>query len=71
MAQEKVAGSSPVGHPPAIAAKLVHRNRRVVAVNGNRGFLMSCQELDTAVRVKTRFVTVVWENRQYGSLVWK
>jgi acetolactate synthase I/II/III large subunit len=67
----KVAGSSPVGHPPAIAAKLVHRNRKIIAVNGDGGFLMNCQELETAVRLKTSFVTVVWENRQYGSIVWK
>jgi acetolactate synthase-1/2/3 large subunit len=57
--------------PAAIAAKLVHPNRRVVAVNGDGGFLMNCQELETAVRLKTPFVTVVWENRQYGSIVWK
>jgi acetolactate synthase-1/2/3 large subunit len=57
--------------PAAIAAKLVHPNRKVVAVNGDGGFLMNCQELETAVRLKTPFVTVVWENRQYGSIVWK
>ena len=32
---------------------------------------MNCQELETAIRLKTPFVTVVWENRQYGSIVWK
>jgi acetolactate synthase I/II/III large subunit len=57
--------------PAAIAAKLVHPNRRVVAVNGDGGFLMNCQELETAVRLKTPFVTVIWENNQYGSIVWK
>jgi acetolactate synthase I/II/III large subunit len=57
--------------PAAIAAKLVHPNRRVVAVNGDGGFLMNCQELETAVRLRTPFVTVIWENNQYGSIVWK
>ena len=57
--------------PAAIAAKLVHPDRNVVAVNGDGGFLMNCQELETAVRLKTPFVTVIWENRQYGSIVWK
>jgi acetolactate synthase-1/2/3 large subunit len=57
--------------PAAIAAKLVHPDRKVVAVNGDGGFLMNCQELETAVRLKTPFVSVVWENRQYGSIVWK
>ena len=53
--------------PAAIAAKLVHPQRKVVAVNGDGGFLMNCQELETAARLKTPFVSVVWENRQFGS----
>ncbi len=57
--------------PAAIAAKLVHPDRKVVAVNGDGGFLMNCQELETATRLKTPFVTVIWENSQYGSIVWK
>jgi acetolactate synthase-1/2/3 large subunit len=57
--------------PAAIAAKLVHPNRHVVTVNGDGGFLMNCQELETAVRLKTPIVNVVWENGQYGSIVWK
>jgi len=57
--------------PAAIAAKLVHPNRNVVTVNGDGGFLMNCQELETAVRLKTPIVNVVWENGQYGSIVWK
>src|SRR5437763_355372 len=57
--------------PAAIAAKLVHPNRKVVSVNGDGGFLMNCQELETAVRLKTPFVSIVWENGQYGSIVWK
>jgi acetolactate synthase I/II/III large subunit len=57
--------------PAAIAAKLVHPSRKVVAVSGDGGFLMNCQELETAMRLKTAFVNVVWENRQYGSIVWK
>ena len=39
--------------PAAIAAKLVHPERKVVTVNGDGGFLMNCQELETAVRLKT------------------
>ena len=57
--------------PAAVAAKLVHPERRVVTVNGDGGFLMNMQELETAVRLRTPFVNVVWENRQYGSIVWK
>ena len=57
--------------PTAIAAKLVNPNRKVVTVNGDGGFLMNVQELETAVRLKTPIVNIVWENRQYGSIVWK
>jgi acetolactate synthase I/II/III large subunit len=57
--------------PCAIAAKLVHPERKVLTVNGDGGFLMNCQELETAVRLKTPIVNVVWENSQYGSIVWK
>jgi acetolactate synthase-1/2/3 large subunit len=32
---------------------------------------MNAQELETAVRLKTAVVNVIWENRQYGSIVWK
>lgn len=57
--------------PAAIAVKLVHPDRRVVAVSGDGGFLMNCQELETACRLGTGFVSVIWENRQYGSIAWK
>jgi acetolactate synthase-1/2/3 large subunit len=57
--------------PAAIGAKLVHPDRHVVTVNGDGGFLMNCQELETAVRLKTPIVNVIWENSQYGSIVWK
>jgi acetolactate synthase I/II/III large subunit len=57
--------------PTAIAAKLVYPDRKVVTVNGDGGFLMNCQELETAVRLKTPIVNVIWENSQFGSIVWK
>jgi acetolactate synthase I/II/III large subunit len=57
--------------PTAIAAKLVHPERKVVTVNGDGGFLMNAQELETAVRLRTPIVNVIWENGQYGSIVWK
>jgi len=57
--------------PAAIGAKLVLPQRRVVAVSGDGGFLMNAQELETAKRLRTPFVNVVWENGQFGSIVWK
>jgi acetolactate synthase I/II/III large subunit len=57
--------------PTAIAAKLVHPERKVVTVNGDGGFLMNAQELETATRLRTPIVNVIWENSQFGSIVWK
>jgi acetolactate synthase-1/2/3 large subunit len=57
--------------PTAIAAKLVHPERHVVAVSGDGGFLMNCQELETAVRLRTPVVNVIWENGEFGSIAWK
>jgi acetolactate synthase-1/2/3 large subunit len=57
--------------PTAIAAKLVYPRRKVVTVSGDGGFLMNCQELETAVRLRTAVVNVIWENGQFGSIAWK
>jgi acetolactate synthase-1/2/3 large subunit len=57
--------------PTAIAAKLVHPDRHVVTVSGDGGFLMNCQELETAVRLRTPIVNIIWENQQFGSIRWK
>jgi acetolactate synthase I/II/III large subunit len=57
--------------PTAIAAKLVHPDRHVVTVNGDGGFLMNVQELETAVRLRTAVVNVIWENGEFGSITWK
>jgi len=57
--------------PTAIAAKLVYPERRVVTVSGDGGFLMNCQELETAARLGTAVVNIVWENGQFGSIAWK
>ncbi|WP_008317006.1 acetolactate synthase large subunit [Leptolyngbya sp. PCC 6406] len=57
--------------PGAIAAKLVHPNRRVVAVTGDGGFMMNCQELETALRVGTPFVTLIFNDGAYGLIEWK
>ena len=48
--------------PGALAAKLVFPQRKVIAVNGDGGFLMNAQELETARRMKTAFPTVVWKD---------
>ena len=32
---------------------------------------MNCQELETAVRLRTPIVNIVWENGEFGSIEWK
>lgn len=57
--------------PGAIAASLLDSTRRVVAVCGDGGFLMNVQELETAVRLGTSFVVVVFRDEGYGLIRWK
>ena len=57
--------------PGAIAAKLAYPERKVVAVCGDAGFLMNVQELETAVRMKTPIVVLVWNDSGYGLIKWK
>ncbi|MBW4577348.1 MAG: acetolactate synthase large subunit [Aphanothece sp. CMT-3BRIN-NPC111] len=57
--------------PGAIAAKLVSPQQQVVAVTGDGGFMMNCQELETALRVGTAFVTIIFNDGGYGLIEWK
>lgn len=57
--------------PGAIAAKLVHPERRVLAVTGDGGFMMNSQELETAVREHVPIVVLIWEDEHYGLIRWK
>jgi acetolactate synthase-1/2/3 large subunit len=57
--------------PGAIAAKLVHPQQKVVAVTGDGGFMMNSQELETALRIGTPFVTLIFNDNGYGLIGWK
>lgn len=57
--------------PGAVAAKLVYPDRKIVAATGDGGFMMNCQELETALRVGTPFVTVIFNDGGYGLIEWK
>ena len=57
--------------PGAIAAKLLHPERRVVAICGDGGFLMNVQDLETAKRVGAPIVVIVWVDGGYGLIEWK
>jgi acetolactate synthase-1/2/3 large subunit len=57
--------------PAAIAAKLVHPERKVIAACGDGGFLMNSQELETAVRLRLPIVVVIFNDSAYGLIRWK
>ncbi len=57
--------------PGAVAAKLAQPEQAVVAVTGDAGFLMNCQELETAKRLGTAIVVLIWNDSGYGLIEWK
>jgi acetolactate synthase I/II/III large subunit len=59
------------GLPSAIAAKIVHPDRKVVAVAGDGGFMMNSQEIETAVRLKLDLVILLIHDDAYGMIKWK
>jgi len=57
--------------PGAIAAKLSNPEHAVVAVTGDAGFLMNSQEIETAMRLNTPIVILIWNDGGYGLIEWK
>lgn len=57
--------------PGAIGAKIACPDKKVLCINGDAGFLMNVQELETAVRYKLNVVAMVWVDGEYGLIKWK
>lgn len=57
--------------PGALAAKLIHQDKKVLAITGDGGFMMNCQEYETALRTGTAFVTLIFRDCSYGLIKWK
>ena len=57
--------------PGAISAKLIHPEKKVLAVTGDGGFMMNCQEFETALREGIPFVTLIFNDSSYGLIKWK
>lgn len=57
--------------PGAIAADIVHPDRRILGIAGDAGFLMNVQEMETARRINSNIVMLVWEDNEYGLIAWK
>ncbi len=59
------------GLPSAMMAKQLHPDRKVVSINGDGGFLMNSQELETAVRMDLDLVVIILNDSAYGMIKWK
>ena len=57
--------------PGALAAKLAHPDKRILAVTGDGSFLMNSQELETAKRENLPFVVLIFKDDHYGLIEWK
>lgn len=61
-------GAMGYGVPAAIAAKLVHPDRPVVAFAGDGCFMMNGQELATAMQYGSNVIVVVVNNSMFGTI---
>ena len=61
-------GAMGYGVPAAIAAKALHPDRVVVAFAGDGCFLMTGQELATAVQYQLNVIFIVVNNNMYGTI---
>ena len=61
-------GCMGTGVPYAVAAKLAHPARLVVAHVGDGGFLMTGQEMATAKQYGANVITIVYDNDGYNSI---
>jgi acetolactate synthase-1/2/3 large subunit len=59
------------GLPSAMAAAMIHPNRKVVSICGDGGFMMNSQELETAVRLNLNIVVLILNDSSYGMIRWK
>lgn len=55
-----------VALPWAIAAGLLFPNKKTVSISGDGGFLFSAMELETAVRLNSPIIHVVWNDSSYN-----
>ncbi len=57
--------------PGAIAASMLDRDQKVLAISGDAGFMMNVQEMETARRYDCDMTVMVWEDKAYGLIAWK
>ncbi|WP_244834057.1 acetolactate synthase large subunit [Clostridium sp. BJN0001] len=60
-----------IGVPGAISAKLINPDKKVLAIVGDGGFMMNNQEMETALRIRTPIVVLIFTDSSYGLIKWK
>lgn len=58
------------GLPAGITAKLLNPERRVLAICGDGGFMINCQELETAIRYGIPVVVLILNDNAFGFIKW-
>ncbi|MFC7320585.1 thiamine pyrophosphate-dependent enzyme [Halobacillus campisalis] len=61
-------GAMGYGMPAALGVKLALPDRTVVSLSGDGGFMMTMQELETAVRYDIPVISIVFNNCMYGTI---
>lgn len=61
-------GAMGYGFPAALGAKLAYPDKIVVALAGDGGFMMTVNELETAVRYHIPVICLVFNNNMYGTI---
>jgi acetolactate synthase I/II/III large subunit len=57
--------------PGAIAAKIARPDAKILVATGDGAFLMNSQEIETAPRIGTPMVILIWDDNAYGLISWK
>lgn len=57
--------------PGSIGAKIAKPDSKVLAINGDAGFMMNVQDMETAARLGINVVWMVWCDGEYGLIKWK
>lgn len=59
------------GLSAGITAKILYPERKVLAICGDGGFMMNCQELETAIRYQIPLVVLILNDNAFGFIKWK
>ncbi|ASK64263.1 acetolactate synthase [Virgibacillus phasianinus] len=61
-------GAMGYGMPAALGVKLGSPGKTVVSLSGDGGFMMTANELETAVRYRIPVISLVFNNNMYGTI---